>query len=87
MDPIRVIWVEGNEMREGRRIRIIRKIKPAAENAALPEDAVAATNQPSEREIKTVVSRWVREHRQRSEEFRLTFTALLKGGGFSLPSR
>ena len=73
-------------MRPDRRIRLIRKTKPQEEN----ESSMAVTPvapQPSEREMKTVVSRWVSEHRQRSEEFRLTVAALLKGGGFHLPSR
>jgi hypothetical protein len=72
-------------MLEKRPVRLIRKSQrqPLIEvsGGARP----AKPSQPSEREIKTVVTNWVREHRQRSEEFRLTFAALLKGGGFQLP--
>jgi hypothetical protein len=70
-----------------RRVRLIRKSKPQSENEGSTEATPPERSQPSEREIKTVVSRWVREHRQRSEEFRLTFAALMKGGGFQVPSR
>ena len=46
----------------------------------LPGNAVSSPPrpEPSEREIKMVVSRWVRDHRQRSEEFRRTFAALFQ---------
>ena len=73
-------------MREGRRVRLIRKSQPQAETEKSATEA-PKPKEPSEREIKTTVSRWVSEHRQRSEEFRLTFVAMLKGGGFQLPSR
>lgn len=74
-------------MRDVRQVRLIRKSKPQAQSVSSPEPTPVTRSQPSEREIKTVVSGWVREHRQRSEEFRLTFAALLKGGGFQVPSR
>jgi hypothetical protein len=73
-------------MREVRKIRLIRKNKPQAEIVDSAEPTPLTRSQPTEREIKTVVSSWVREHRQRSEEFRITFAALLKGGVHS-PSR
>ena len=73
-------------MRETRPVRLIRKSKPQAENESSPQTAAPIQTEPAEREIKTVVSRWVREHRQRSEEFRLTFAALFKGG-VHVPSR
>lgn len=73
-------------MREVRRVRLIRKSKPQAETEGSTAEA-PKQKEASEREIKTAVSRWVSEHRQRSEEFRLNFVAMLKGGGFQLPSR
>lgn len=73
-------------MREDRRVRLIRKGQPQTEKVSSTDPPVPDRALPSEREIKTVVSRWVREHRQRSDEFRLTFAALLKGGA-QLPSR
>jgi hypothetical protein len=74
-------------MREARRVRLIRKINSPTGHESPPEAAPVTSSPPSEREIKSVVSGWVREHRQQSEEFRLNFAALLKGGGFHLPSR
>jgi hypothetical protein len=44
--------------------------------AAVAAEKVAALR---EREMKTVVSGWVSEHRQRTEEFRQTFAALFRG--------
>jgi hypothetical protein len=66
-------------MPEDRRVRLIRKTQPEAKNESSTEAKPLTRPQPSEREIKTVVSRWVSEHRQKSEEFRLTFAALLQG--------
>ena len=63
----------------GRPVRVIKRNQrshPVTEAAAAP-----AT--PSEREVKTVVSGWVREHRERAEEFRLAFAGLLREVGFS----
>ena len=74
-------------MLEKRRVRIIRKSQQQTEDESSAARVLPERSQPSEREIKTVVSRWVHEHRQRSEEFRLTVAALLKGGGFQVPSR
>jgi hypothetical protein len=70
---------------DGRKpIRIIkRENKAKNENAAKPP-RVAAPN--PEREVKTVVSGWVREHARRSEEFRRTFAKLLTEVGLT-PSR
>ena len=74
-------------MREARRVRLIRKSKPQAESESSNQATSPIHSEPTEREIRTVVSRWVREHRQRSEEFRLTFAVLLKGGGVHSPSQ
>jgi hypothetical protein len=69
------------------KVRLIRK-RNAETNAAIATEARhPSRREPSEREIKTVVSRWVRDHRQRSEEFRRNFTALLKSGEVHLPMR
>jgi hypothetical protein len=71
-------------MQQNRAIRIIKRGQTAqAENAT---EAVAEVSaEPSERELKTVVSGWVREHRQRSEEYRRSFADLLKESGFHSP--
>lgn len=73
-------------MREDRRVRLVRKSKPQTDNDNSPEATPLTPAEPSERELRNVVSRWVRERRQRSEEFQRTFAALLKGGGFHLPT-
>ena len=49
--------------------------------AAAAERAESA--EPSERELKTVMSGWVREHRQRTEEYRRSFAGLLRQVGFN----
>ena len=49
--------------------------------AAAEERAERA--EPSERELKTVMSGWVREHRQRTEEYRRSFAGLLRQVGFN----
>lgn len=39
----------------------------------------------TEREARSVVSGWVREHQRRSEEFRRNYSALLGKFGFNAP--
>jgi hypothetical protein len=59
-------------MQENRRVRLIRKRdRPHDESPAKPSGP-----ESREREIKTIVSRWVSEHRLRSEEVRRTFTTI-----------
>ncbi|GEM_PF-3323878 len=74
-------------MRKNRPIRLIRKRQP--ENAGvLPEEVPVATRpEPSEREIKSVVSRWVTDHRRQSEEFRRNFATLWQAGELHLKTR
>ena len=73
-------------MLKNRPVRIIKRDQRGATAAvaapppAKPADGPAA----SEREIKTVVSGWVNEHRRRADEFRQAYTTLLKGAGFNL---
>ncbi|HEX6625283.1 MAG TPA: hypothetical protein VF064_16335 [Pyrinomonadaceae bacterium] len=66
-------------------VRIIKRgQRESAESvveAATPERAERA--EPSERELKTVMSGWVREHRQRTEEYRRSFAGLLRQVGFN----
>ena len=68
-------------MQQNRAIRIIKRGQRANEETAA-QAAVAVSAEPSERELKSVVSGWVREHRQRSEEYRRSFADLLKESGF-----
>jgi hypothetical protein len=67
-------------MNSNRPVRVIKRgeRQQAVGTAAAPVAAekVAAR---VEREMKTVISGWVVEHRQRTEEFRQTFAALFRG--------
>lgn len=74
-------------MRENRPIRLIRKRAPQADAGPSSEAQPKTRTANPEREIKSAVTRWVREHRQRSEEFRRTFASLWQSGEFQLPSR
>jgi hypothetical protein len=67
-------------MRENRPIRLIRKRQSETIGTSSEENAVPPHSEPSEREIKMVVSRWVSDHRERSEEFRSTFATLWQAG-------
>jgi hypothetical protein len=74
-------------MRENRPVRLIRKRDSQATNEPSPSAAPLSRPAPTEREVKTVVSNWVRDHRQRSEEFRRTCATLWQAGEFSLNAR
>ena len=84
---LRVSRVEGTVMRENRKVRLVRKRELQTGNEGSKGTAPLVRPEPSEREIRTVVSRWVRDHRQRSEEFRRTVAALFQAGEFHLPTR
>ena len=77
--------MEEPDMREKRPIRLIRKRESQA-GAGLAAEARPARTVNPEREMKNVVSRWVREHRQRSEEFRRNFATLWQSGEFQIPT-
>ncbi len=74
-------------MREIRPVRLIRKRDSQQTNEPLSSAIPLSRPAPTEREIKTVVSNWVHDHRQRSEEFRRTCAALWQTGEFSLNPR
>lgn len=73
-------------MAEAKRVRIIKGGRAArvAEEAGGADSATAAA-EPA-REVRAVVSDWVRDHRRRSDEFRRNYSALLGEVGFKLPS-
>jgi hypothetical protein len=52
---------------------------------AAPEVKPAAAA-PVERELREVVSGWVREHQRRTEEFRQNYSTLLSSLGFKSPA-
>ena len=64
-------------------VRIVKRDQRACgEGAAMP--AGNGGTQSSERELRAVVSGWVREHRQRAEEGRRASAFMLKAAGFQL---
>lgn len=71
-------------MEQAKRVRIIKggRTAQAVEAARVTADSPAAQG----REVKEVVSDWVRDHRRRSEEFRRNYSALLGEVGFKMPS-
>jgi hypothetical protein len=71
-------------MQEKRPIRLISKRK-LQERSAGSSEVPKTPQAPTEREISTVISRWVRDHRQRAEEYRQASAALL--GGIHLHAR
>ena len=72
-------------MAEAKRVRIIKGGRAAlvAEEAGGADSATSAAE--SKREVRAVVSDWVRDHRRRSDEFRRNYSALLGEVGFKLP--
>lgn len=68
-------------MLKNRPVRIIKREQRGRAVEAAPE----ARPVPAERDVKTVVSGWVNEHRRRTDEFRRNYTDLLKGVGFASP--
>ena len=73
-------------MEQTKRIRVIKGGRAAREAEAAPEAAGVKTAAAAVREVKEVVSDWVRDHRQRSEEFRRNYSALLGEMGFKTPN-
>jgi hypothetical protein len=76
-------------MEHAKRVRIIKRgqsgheVEPARVAGARP--GVGATVSDAGREVREVVSDWVRDHRQRSEEFRRNYSTLLGEMGFKSP--
>ena len=73
-------------MEQTKRIRVIKGGRAAREAEAAPQAATVKTAAAAVREVKEVVSDWVRDHRQRSEEFRRNYSTLLGEVGFKAPS-
>jgi hypothetical protein len=74
-------------MRENRPIRLIRKSQPDTNGTSAAGTVAANRPEPSEREIKTVVTSWVSDHRRRSEEFRKTIASLWQAGELHFNTR
>ncbi len=73
-------------MQQTKQIRVIKGGRAAREAEATQQVASVKTAAAAVREVKEVVSDWVRDHRQRSEEFRRNYSALLGEVGFKTPS-
>ena len=73
-------------MEQTKRIKIIKGGRAARETQATQETVSVKSAAAAVREVKEVVSDWVRDHRQRSEEFRRNYSALLGEMGFTTPS-
>jgi hypothetical protein len=70
-------------MQQNRPVRVIKRDqRESVESEAATASPLAESMESAERKLKTVVSGWVREHQQRSEEYRQMFASLLKETGF-----
>ena len=72
-------------MEQPKRVRIIKGGRTAQQDA-VPRAAAEETVAAPAREVREVVSDWVRDHRRRSDEFRRNYSSLLGEVGFKLPS-
>ena len=73
-------------MRQAKPIRVIKGGRAAREAEAAQEAVSVKSAAAAVREVRVVVSDWVRDHRQRSEEFRRNYSTLLGEMGFKTPS-
>ena len=73
-------------MEQTKRIRVIKGGRAAREAEATPEALNIKSPAAAVRETRDVVSDWVRDHRQRSDEFRRNYSTLLGEMGFKRPS-
>ena len=73
-------------MEQPKRVRIIKGGRAAGVAEAAGGAAEVPAAAESAREVKAVVSDWVRDHRRRSDEFRRNYRALLGEVGFKLPA-
>jgi hypothetical protein len=71
-------------MKEKRPIRIIKRDE--RERAGQPAEAVAESPAvSSERKLKSVISSWVRDHHERTEEYKRMFATILREAGLRPP--
>ena len=73
-------------MGQAKQIRVIKGGRAARETQAPQEVVSVKSAAAAVREVKDVVSDWVRDHRQRSEEFRRNYSTLLGEMGFKTPN-
>lgn len=72
-------------MGQPKRVRIIKGGRAAQQQAEAARVAAETAVAPG-REVRDVVSDWVRDHRRRSDEFRRNYSTLLGEVGFKIPS-
>jgi hypothetical protein len=73
-------------MGQAKQIRVIKGGRAARETQAAQEVGSVKSAAAAVREVKDVVSDWVRDHRRRSEEFRRNYSTLLGEVGFKAPN-
>ena len=73
-------------MEQQKRIRVIKGGRAARETQTAQEVVSVKSAAAAVREVKDVVSDWVRDHRQRSDEFRRNYSTLLGELGFKAPN-
>ncbi len=73
-------------MEQTKRIRVIKGGRAVREAEAAQQAPGVKSAAAAVREVKEVVSDWVRDHRQRSEEFRRNYSSLLGEMGFKTPN-
>ncbi len=73
-------------MGQAKQVRVIKGGRAARETQAVQEVVSVKSAAAAVREVKEVVSDWVRDHRQRSDEFRRNYSTLLGEMGFKTPN-
>jgi len=73
-------------VRQTKQIRVIKGGRAAREAEAAQEVVGVKSAAAAVREVKDVVSDWVRDHRRRSDEFRRNYSTLLGELGFKAPN-
>lgn len=73
-------------MGQAKQIRVIKGGRTARETQTVQEVVSVKSAAAAVREVKDVVSDWVRDHRQRSDEFRRNYSTLLGEMGFKTPN-
>ncbi|HEX8290282.1 MAG TPA: hypothetical protein VF570_00925 [Pyrinomonadaceae bacterium] len=73
-------------MGQAKQIRVIKGGRAAREAQAAQEAPGVKSAAAAVREVRDVVSDWVRDHRQRSDEFRRNYSTLLGEMGFKTPN-
>ena len=68
-------------MQQNRAVRVVKRDERMRAETKV-KDAREDGPENQERKLKTVVSGWIREHKERSEEYQRMFSAMLRETGF-----